>query len=375
MPVLVTDGDPSYSLSAGLRINQDEPLEQFYDNFIISGASGPKPLALPLRQKPDGILVGDDILISFDRTLRVPEDGSLYNMPSLFGPFPLVNADKLRHRLPSTMANKGGVMIPMLQREALYLNFREQSPSVTTAGYAVRISCGSINIISGRTPHLPSNISDQDYIVAPWQGRVDGFLAEKGTVRQFVAMPLGFNHSAEAQLTGTEYTGGIQLQIAPAFRGRGTFYFTNSHLFLEEAKEQRQTPRELKLRPGDQLLVSGDAVIARAKYFKLLLEQFPILKDKMLFPSASPSSRPTVIHEMLLKSGRKSKIRAILTQQSFTFSAVYPLSIRLRQLSHKGSKEVILGHSGRYSPFLEAGSFRSIILQNVPDSTGDLVLR
>ena len=396
VPVLVTDGVSSYSLSAGLRINQDEPLEQFYDNFIITGESGRKPPELSIRRKLDGILVGGAMVISFDRTLRVPEDGSLYNMPSLFGPFPLVNADKLRHRLPPIMANKGGVIIPMLQREALSLNFRKQNHYYAGLAerYAVRISCGSINTISGRTPcfpsninnqdhivppwisgttpRLPSNINNQDYIVAPWQTRLDGFLGEKGIVRQFVAMPLGFDYTAEAQLTGTEYAGGIQLEIAPIFKGRGIFYITHSYSPIE-AKEQRQTPRELRLRPGDRLFVSGDAVIARAQSFKLSPEQFPILEDEMFFPSASWSSRPTFIHELLLNAGYKTRHQTILTQQSFAFSAVYPLSVQVRQLSHEGSELAILEHSGRYSPFLDVGSFKESVLQRVQHSTGKFI--
>jgi hypothetical protein len=46
----------------------------------------------------------------------------------------------------------------------------------------------------------------------PW---LDGYCVEKGTIRQFVAMPIGSGYSAEEQITGDAQYGGIQIIVYP----------------------------------------------------------------------------------------------------------------------------------------------------------------
>lgn len=58
--------------------------------------------------------------------------------------------------------------------------------------------------------------SIQDYIVAPEQLWLDGIASQDGTVRQFVAMPLGSGYTVEAQITGADLIGGLQIEIVPA---------------------------------------------------------------------------------------------------------------------------------------------------------------
>jgi hypothetical protein len=53
----------------------------------------------------------------------------------------------------------------------------------------------------------------QDYVVCPEQLWLDGINAGAGTVRQFVAMPLGAGYSVEHGVTGREARGGIQLAV------------------------------------------------------------------------------------------------------------------------------------------------------------------
>jgi hypothetical protein len=60
----------------------------------------------------------------------------------------------------------------------------------------------------------------QSYVVVPGQPWLDGVQTRKGKVRQFVAMPLGLGYTVEAQLTGDEVFGGIQLEAFPARPGR-----------------------------------------------------------------------------------------------------------------------------------------------------------
>ncbi|UCF21547.1 MAG: hypothetical protein JSU87_09245, partial [Gemmatimonadota bacterium] len=55
-------------------------------------------------------------------------------------------------------------------------------------------------------------------VVVPAQPWLDGYAVEKGVIRQFVAMPLGSGYSAEAQITGREEHGGLQVIVYPMKR-------------------------------------------------------------------------------------------------------------------------------------------------------------
>ncbi|KAM0351768.1 hypothetical protein ACHAPU_002280 [Fusarium lateritium] len=117
------------------------------------------------------------------------------------------------------MAQKGGLSLPMYQREALLINFKAKRR------YAIRIFVGGINAVSGepavpnaatalrRHNLLKSGKSLQDYVVVPGQRWLDGMAVKPGQVRQFVAMPVGSGHSVEAQMTGQETAAGIQFEI------------------------------------------------------------------------------------------------------------------------------------------------------------------
>lgn len=52
-------------------------------------------------------------------------------------------------------------------------------------------------------------------MVKPEQPWLDGFLHEKGLIRQFVALPLGSGYSAEGQLTGRAEQCGLQIVAFP----------------------------------------------------------------------------------------------------------------------------------------------------------------
>jgi hypothetical protein len=55
-------------------------------------------------------------------------------------------------------------------------------------------------------------------LAVPLQPWLDGYAVRKGSVRQFVAMPLGAGFTAEEQLTGTSIHGGIQIVCYPMQR-------------------------------------------------------------------------------------------------------------------------------------------------------------
>ncbi len=151
--------------------------------------------------------------IGFQRTLRIPDDGRTYPLPPGLGPFPLRLIDGLTDGVPEAWVARGGVVMPMHQAEAMWISF----PGTRGYGYpfAVKVATGGINAITGEAWTDGLHDDPQDYLVLPDQPWLDGYCVEKGSIRQFVAMPLGTGYSAEEQLTGNADIGGLQLQAYP----------------------------------------------------------------------------------------------------------------------------------------------------------------
>jgi hypothetical protein len=147
--------------------------------------------------------------IEFQRTLRIPDDGKIYPLPAGFGRFPLRHVDDYKDTVPTQWIERGGVLMPMYQSEALWINFRTDYP------FAVKVAAGKINAVTGELWQAELRADPQNYMVLPEQPWLDGFAVRKGVIRQFVAMPLGAGYSAEEQITGKADTGGIQLQVFP----------------------------------------------------------------------------------------------------------------------------------------------------------------
>jgi len=149
--------------------------------------------------------------IGFQRTLRIPDDGRDHHLPPGLGRFPVRHVDDFRERVPPEWIRRGGVLLPMYQAEAMWLNF--SSPT----GYpmAVKVATGKINAITGEGWDDGIHRDPQDYVAVPEQPWLDGYSVEKGAVRQFVAMPLGEGYSAEEQITGRGEHGGLQLVAYP----------------------------------------------------------------------------------------------------------------------------------------------------------------
>ena len=61
--------------------------------------------------------------ISFQRTLRIPDDNQPYPLPAGLGRFPLHHVDDYYQRLPASWEQHGGVFLPLYQSEALWLDF------------------------------------------------------------------------------------------------------------------------------------------------------------------------------------------------------------------------------------------------------------
>jgi hypothetical protein len=147
--------------------------------------------------------------VDFQRTLRIPDDDREYSLPPGLGRFPLRHVDDYALSVQKEWVERGGVMFPMYQAEAMWMYFSSSYP------FAIKIATGKINAVSGKKWENGLNRSPQDYLVAPAQPWLDGYCVEKGVIRQFVAMPLGAGFSAEEQLTGKAEYGGVQIIAYP----------------------------------------------------------------------------------------------------------------------------------------------------------------
>jgi hypothetical protein len=153
------------------------------------------------------VRIGDRLVVSFQRTLRIPDDGRIYPLPPGLGTFPLRRVADYRERVPDAWRERDGVFIPMYQLEALWLAFN----GARWKPNAVKVGIGGINAVSGELWDERLRADPQDYLVCPDQPWLDGINAGAGFIRQFVAAPLGSGLTVEGQLTGAEEEGGIQL--------------------------------------------------------------------------------------------------------------------------------------------------------------------
>jgi len=161
-----------------------------------------------------------ELRVQFQRTLRIPDDDGDYPLPAGLGAFPLRHVDDHGERVPESWITHGGILLPMYQSEAMWLNFDAQwvEEHDTEYPFAVKIAAGKVNAVTGATWSNDLHRRPQDYVVAPDQPWLDGFCVQKGIIRQFVAMPLGSGFSAEEQLTGEAEHGGLQIVVYPMKR-------------------------------------------------------------------------------------------------------------------------------------------------------------
>lgn len=154
----------------------------------------------------DQVRIGERFAVSFQRTLRIPDDGRVYPLPAGLGRFPIYRVADYRARIPAEWQWQDGVFIPMYQREALWLGFEGASWKPN----AVKVGVGSVNAVTGAAWDEMLHDKPQDYLVCPYQPWLDGINIGNDIIRQFVAVPLGQGLTIESQLAGQE-TGGLQL--------------------------------------------------------------------------------------------------------------------------------------------------------------------
>ena len=76
------------------------------------------------------------------RTLRVPDDGKSYPLPTGLGHLPLRHLEDFERSLPRRWRDRGGVVTPMWPGEAMWIAFDVRYPC------AVKIGTGKINALT-----------------------------------------------------------------------------------------------------------------------------------------------------------------------------------------------------------------------------------
>ncbi|MGW8744891.1 hypothetical protein [Streptomyces sp. NPDC055794] len=152
------------------------------------------------------LLLPGGAVVRFIRTLRLPEQGT-HPLPPGLGEFPVRRVADYADTVPESWRARGGVMLPVYLREAMWLSF-----AGTREPTALQVGVGKVCAVSGRPWSGRLSRDPQNYVVLPRQPWLDGINSGTGTVRQFVAVPLGMGATVEGQITGEEVWGGVQLQ-------------------------------------------------------------------------------------------------------------------------------------------------------------------
>ncbi|VDR40305.1 Uncharacterised protein [Tsukamurella paurometabola] len=158
----------------------------------------------PVLVQQDRLILGP-VSVEFERTLRLPEKG-VHPLPPGLGQFPIRRVAGYPDTAPADWLARGGVMLPVYQREAMWLSFGSSEPA------ALQVGVGKVCAVSGNTWTDELEHAPQNYMPVPEQPWLDGINSGDGTVRQFVAVPLGLGATVEGQVRGEELHGGVQLR-------------------------------------------------------------------------------------------------------------------------------------------------------------------
>ncbi len=179
------------------------------------------------------LLLGGGVRVRFIRTLRLPESGT-HPLPPGLGEFPVRRITDFPDTAPPQWLARGGVMLPVYLREAMWLSF-----AGTREPAALQVGVGKVCAVSGEPWSGGLTRRPQNYVVLPRQPWLDGINSGKGTVRQFVAVPLGLGATVEGQVTGEESWGGVQLQ---------SFHLAPGVLEAWREEQRARAEREAKAR-------------------------------------------------------------------------------------------------------------------------------
>jgi len=183
------------------------------------------------------LLLPGGVQVRFIRTLRLPETGT-HPLPPGLGEFPVRRVEDYPDTVPEQWRARGGVMLPVYLREAMWLSF-----GGTGEPAALQVGVGKVCAVSGKPWSSTLARNPQNYVVLPRQPWLDGINSGEGTVRQFVAVPLGLGATVEGQVTGEEVWGGVQLQ---------SFALNGAALARWREERRREAEREAAARASWQ---------------------------------------------------------------------------------------------------------------------------
>ena len=195
--------------------------------------------------------------IRLRRTLRVPDDQEVHHLPLEGESLSMEHVADYADYVSETWKKHGGVMLPMYQSEAMWIEF--ESP--TGYPFAVKVATGKRcaitgeswmeGLVEGERVTRKETINLQNYVVVPPQKFLDGFCTNTGVVRQFVAMPLGSGATVEEQLTGKAEFGGLQFQVYPLV--------VNRYLKANEPKRERRSARVFNSMPPQPVIQKNES--------------------------------------------------------------------------------------------------------------------
>ena len=90
-----------------------------------------------------------ELNISFQRTLRIPDDGNDHFLPPGLGEFPLRHIEDFDLGNKEHLKKRGGLIMPMFQSDALWLSFDGRSNRSIDLPIAIKVATGKINAVSG----------------------------------------------------------------------------------------------------------------------------------------------------------------------------------------------------------------------------------
>jgi len=269
----------------------------------------PRVKKLKVTTQHDSVKIGAHLGVSFQRTLRIPDDGGRYPLPPSLGQFPVCRIEDFRSAVPDAWKNHGGVFLPMWQREAMWLRFSGAS----FRPYALKVAVGKVCALSGepynQQLHAETGRHEtQNYMVVPGQPWLDGINVGDGVIRQFIAMPLGMGYTVEGQVTGEERFGGIQLTAFDSKPGRFPYHPPRpvyGGVRYRGAPQPFGTPEVFPSPPA-----FGDAAGAPAPYpaFSLDMETSCLAAPASAYPPSMPARGQTVNSSPKMRRARGASL-------------------------------------------------------------------
>lgn len=141
--------------------------------------------------------------IKFQRTMRLPDDDDVYELPTGLGQLPLRSVDDFPDTTPPSWIKRGGVVMPLYRSEALWIWFSSRYR------FAVKIKIGDMDALLNASWSPGLQRQPQNYLVAPnapWE-------EDDEVVRRLVAMPLCALNAT--RVASEEHESAIQFEITP----------------------------------------------------------------------------------------------------------------------------------------------------------------